>query len=135
MGKVLSIIRTPEHSSACGGTRTAAGDYHLHAHSHSSGGATMPVEEADGERAQLHSTSYYVPGNSDRRPRQSQYPGTCYSNTVSHLTVLVGAGGKVEPLAETERKRCCHTIAHSRAALRRSALCRPALAPGRKQSR
>lgn len=127
---MLSIIRTPEHSSACGGTRTAAGDYRLRAHSHSSGGA-MPVDEADG---QLYSTSY-VPGNSDRQPRQSQYPGTCYSNTVSHLTVLVGAAGKVEPLAETERKRCCHTIAHLRAALRRSALCRPALAPGRTQSR
>jgi hypothetical protein len=133
MGEVLSIIRTPEHSSACGGMHMAAGDYQLHAHSHSSGGATMPVEGADGKTA-LYSTSY-VPGNSDQQPRQSQCPGTCYSNTVSHLTVLVGAAGKIEPLAETERRRCCHTIAHLRAALRRSALCQPALAHARMQSR
>jgi hypothetical protein len=135
VGEVSSIIRIPEHSSAYGGTRTAAGDYQLRAHSHSSGGgATMRVEEADGKMAEVHSTSS-VRGNFDQQPRQSQDPGTYYSNTVSHLTVLADAAGKDEPLAETERKRYCHTFAHLWMAPRRSALCRPALAPGRMQPR
>lgn len=108
--EVSSIIRTPEHSSACGGTRTAVGEDQRRVHSHRSGDATMSSEEADGTTAQMHSTRS-VPGNSDQQPHQSQDPGTYYSNTVSHLTVLVGAE-KLEPLAETERKRCCHTFAH-----------------------
>ena len=118
MGEVSSINRTPEeHSSACG-TRTAAGDYQLHVHSHRPGCARMLVEEADGETAQVHRDAL---GSSDRQ--QSQGPGTYYSNTVGHLTALVGAAGKVESLAETERKNTA-----------RSALCR-ALAPGRAQPR
>lgn len=111
VGEVSSIIRTLEHSSACG-TRTAAGDY---AHSHRPGCVTMSVEDVDGETPQVRRDE---PGNSDRR--QSQDPGTYCSNTVGHLTVLAGGAGKVVSLAETERK---HTA--------RSALCRPALAPGR----
>jgi hypothetical protein len=114
VGEVSSINRTPEHSSACG-TRTAAGDYQLHVHSHRPGCAMMLVEEADGEMAQVHRDAL---GSSDRQ--QSQGPGTYYSNTVGHLTALVGAAGKVESLAETERKNTA-----------RSALCRPALAPGK----
>ena len=134
VGEVSSIIRTPEHSSACGGKRTAAGDYWHRAHFHNSGDATMTVEEADVATAQVHSTSS-VPDNSDQQPRQSQDPGTYYSNIVSHLTVLAGAAGKGETLAETERKRCCCRFAHLWFAPRRSALCRPALAPGRMQPR
>ncbi len=128
-----SIIRTPEHSSAYGGMRTAAGEDQHRVHSHSSGGAMMSSEETDGETAQMHSTCS-VPGNSDQQPRQSQDPGTYYSNIVSHLTVLTAAE-KFEPLAETERKRCCHTFAYLWPVPRRSALRLPALAPGRTQPR
>jgi hypothetical protein len=113
--------------------RTAAGEDQYCAHSHSSGGVTMSSEETDGETAQMCSTCS-VPGNSDQQPRQSQDPGTYYSNIVSHLTVLAGAG-KLEPLAETERKRCCHTFGHLWPVPRRSALRLPALAPGRTQPR
>src|SRR5258707_8531651 len=134
--KASSIIPTPEHSSAYGGTRTVAGADQLRAHSHSSGDATIPLEETDGKTAQMHSTCS-VPENSDQQPRQSQDPGTYYSNTVSHLTVLAGAAEKLfeQPLAETERKRCCHTFAHLWSAPRRSALRLPALALGRTQPR
>jgi hypothetical protein len=132
VGEVVSIIRIPEHSSAYDGTRTAV-DYPLLAHSHSSGGATMPLEEADG-KVGVHPTSS-VQENFDPQPRQSQDPGTYYSNTVSHLTVLAGVAEKDEPRAESERKRRCHTFAHLWSAPRRSALCRPALAPGKTQQR
>jgi hypothetical protein len=86
VSEVSSMIRTLEHSSACG-TRTAAGDY---VHSHRPGCVTMLVEEVDGETRQVHRD---VRDNSDRR--QSQDPGTYYSNTVGHLTVLAGGAGKV----------------------------------------
>jgi hypothetical protein len=130
--EVSSIIRTPEHSSACGGMRTAAGEDQHRAHSHKFGGATMSSEETDGKTAQMHSKCSVVQGNSDQLPHQSQDPGTYYSNIVSHLTVLAGAE---KPLAETERKRCCHTFAHLWPVPRRSAMCLPALAPGRTQPR
>ena len=132
-GKVKSIIRTPEHSSACGGTRTAAGEDQRHVQSHSSGGATMASEETDGKTAQMHSTCS-VPCNSDQQPRQSQDPGTYYSNIVGHLTVLTGAE-KLESLAEIERKRRSHTFAHLWPVPRRSALRPLALARGRIQPR
>lgn len=130
---MTSIIRTPEHSSACGGMRTAAGEDQHHVHSRSSGGVTMSSEETDGKTAQEHSTCS-VPGNSDQQPRQSQDPGTYYSNIVSHLTVVIGAE-KLEPLAETERKRCCHKFAHLWPVPRRSVLRLPALALGTTQPR
>ena len=75
-----------------------------------------------------------VLGNSDQQPHRSQDPGTYCSNIVGHLTVLAGAE-KLEPLAETERKRCCHTFAHLWPVLGRSVLRLPALAPGRMQPR
>ncbi len=72
----------------------------------------MSSEETDEKTAQVHSTTCSVQGNSDQQPRQSQDPGTYYSNIVSHLIVLVVVAEKLEPLVETERKRCCHTFAH-----------------------
>jgi hypothetical protein len=128
-----SIIRIQEHSSACGGMRTVAGGHQHRVHSHSSGGATMSTEETDGKTAQMHSTCSALE-NSDQQPHQSQDPGTYYSNIVSHLIVLAVAE-KLEPLAESEHKRRCHTFAHLWPVPKRSVLRLPALAPGRTQPR
>lgn len=101
------IVRTREHSSACGGTRTVENDYWVCARSHSLDGATMG-SEADAMGAQVH-PSRFVPDRSDQQYHQNRGPGTYCSNTASHLTVLVGPIGEHDPV-ETVRKRRCHTF-------------------------
>jgi len=103
------IVRSREHCSACGDTRTAAVDchYQLPAHSHSFVGAAVSMA---GATAQVRPTGCVV-DNSGRRPPQSRDPGTYYSNTSSHLVGLAGAPGVVEALVVTVRKYCCRTVA------------------------
>lgn len=101
------IVRNRARCSACGDTRTAAGDYQLHAHSHSSVAAAVSMADA---KTQLRSTSCVV-DKSGRRPPQSRDPGTYYSNTSGHLVELAGAPGVAEALVVTVRKYCCRTVA------------------------
>jgi hypothetical protein len=127
---LLSIVRTRGHSSACGGMRTAAGDYWFRARSHSSG---VTVAGADATTAQVHSINFGR--KSDRQYRQSQDPGTYCSNTAGHLIVVAAPVGDVEPLMEIVCTRCCRTFAGCGSVLGCSAPCRPALAPGRTRPR